>query len=500
MQGSSELNMTVTSMVLRGALRLVSGRLARVIITLSGLAILSRLLTPADFGVVAIALTMFPLATQLTHGLIEVPMLRREEVDDEELFKSVWLSYLVMMVLFCVIWALAPTIAYQLDLPELSHALRIFSFGLLLQPSCAAGEAILRSQRQFGALAVLMPLTAGVYVVSAILMALNGMGFLGIVYGHMLSLLARAVGAIWLSRVPLFPVYKLDLGLLRGNGGLGVMSGFFGWAASNIDTVFAGAVLGASGAGLYSRAYNITTQLKDPFTSLNFAVREAFLSHKKAGRERARRATMLGLRLVFLASALVAAIVIVLRQETVLFLLGNQWTEASLPLAILLVSLPFKVTRTYLNNFALVSGSLGHLVQRNFVLCLLMLASLWSLSDYGLLGLSAGVTIVHIVVCVLFPGGKVDTDVAGTLAARALAMLPGFVLASLLVMAGAVVDQVFADQSWLAKVLIKCLLCGFWCISVGILWPIKWLPKQLAVVRSKMLTLGDRGKSVEHDR
>lgn len=490
MQGRKERNTPLASMILAGALHLVSGRLARTMVTLVGLAILSRLLNPADFGIVAMAVTLLPLATVLMHGLIEVPILRRDQVDDDEFSESILLGYVMMISLLLLIWWLSPIIALKLEVPELKNALRLLSIGLLLQPGCSAGEAILRRQRRFGVLAVFMPLTGLVYSVSAILMVLAGMGFTSLVYAHLLSLATKTVGVVWLSGVSLFPSLKLDYRLLRGNGGLGVLSGVLNWAAHNIDTFFVGFLLGASGAGIYSRAYNITTQLKDPFTSLNFTIREAFVSHRQVGHDRANRATMLGLRLIFFVSAMIAAIVIVMRDEVVLILLGNQWTDVTLPLAILLAALPFKVTRAYLNNFSQVTGSLEYLVIRNFMLCVLMLTGLWLSSDYGLLGIAISVSLIHTISCLFFPGGGLDVKVAGALPARAFAMLPGFVCAVLLIVLGELAGTVFKDTQGIASASLRCLICMLFSILIAIAFPQNWLPRPISDARYRITKLG----------
>lgn len=472
-------------MVLRGTARLIGGRVARTIVTLAGIAILARLLTPADFGVVAVAAMMLPLSRALLDGLIDVPTIREDALDRAGLANLIWTGVTLMAGLAAALWLAAPALAVLLNSPRLEAVLRVLCFGLLAQPFIAAGHALLRREHRFGVAALFMPVAGAAYVLTAIALALLGCGVWSLILGQIASLVFTGAGLALISGIPLLPPRRLQAGVAWRLGGLGIATKLPAWLAANIDTLFASAALGAAGAGLYSRAYNITTQMKEPFAVLDQTVRQAFVAQRGLDDAAASRATLGGLRLVVLAASLVSAGVIVLREPLVALLLGPQWGAVVLPLAILAASLPARVARLYLDGFTYARGSMRHMLARNIVIVALLAGGLWLWAADGVTAIALVVAAVHLGT-LFFRGGAVDIAVAGTTAQRLATIAPGYAAGAALVALG----EVLALLSGAGEPVewgLRAGVCSLWCAIVALVMPGRWLPKSWRRRRQQIL-------------
>lgn len=474
-------------MVMRGTAQMLAGRVARTIVTLLGIAVLARLLTPADFGVVAVAAMILPLANALLEGLIDVPAIREDELDRAGLSNLIWIGVVLMAGLCAALWAAAPWLAVLLNSPQLPGVLRVLSFGLLLQPFIAASYALLRRQHRFGIVAIFLAVSGAAYVLAAIVLALLGFGLWSLILGQIFSLLVTTLGLGLTSSIPLKPPGRLQARVAWRFGGLALVTRLLAWISANVDTMFASAALGAAGAGIYSRAYNITTQMKEPFAVLEQTVRQVFVAQRSLDDAAASRSTLGGLRLVVLAASLVASGVIVLREALVALLLGPQWDAVVLPLAILAASLPARVARLYLDGFTYARGSMRHMAVRNFAIVLMLATGLWLWSAEGVQIIALAVALSHFA-SLIFIGGPVDVAVAGTAAKRFTAIIQGYAAGAVIVALGEVPSLMWpaagaaALTDWSLRAALYALLCFLLILAL----PGDWLPKIAADWRRRV--------------
>jgi PST family polysaccharide transporter len=464
---------------------LLGGRIARILFTILGIAILARMLTPADFGVVAVASMILPLSIALLDGLIDVPTIREDDLNRSGLANLVWLGVVLMAGLCAAIWLAAPGLAVLLNSPRLNETLRVLCFGLLMQPFITASYALLRRQHRFGTVAIFVAVSGAAYMLFAIGLALMGLGLWSLIIGQIVSLMITALGLGLASAIPLRPSHWLQAGAAWRLGALGLMTRLLAWISTNIDTLFASAALGAAGAGIYSRAYNLTTQMKEPFAVLDQTVRQAFVAQRTIDDAAASRGTLTGLRLVVLAASFVAAGVIILREPIVAVLLGSQWGAVVLPLAILAASLPARVARLYLDGFTYARGSMRHMLVRDISIVIMLAGALWLWATKGVEFIALVVAAAH-VATLFFRGGTVDVAVAGTRASRLAAIAPGYAVGAMIVGLGELLGYFLPGVNdlteWGVRATVFAVLGVFLIVSV----PNSWLPRGLIQLRRRI--------------
>lgn len=187
---------------------------------------LARLLDPAAFGLVALALVFVDIALPLGRlGLVEV-MIRERELDDVFVNRIFWLLVAVGAGLALLIVVAAGPIAVVFGHPELTSVLLALAPVCLLQNLSAVPEA--RLQRVFGykALTGRTLLGASIGGVIGLAAALAGFGVWALVLQKIATVLVQVVVLWWSGGwVPRAPTFRLAPELRHGlRMGLDIMA------------------------------------------------------------------------------------------------------------------------------------------------------------------------------------------------------------------------------------------------------------------------------------
>lgn len=226
-------------------------------------AILARLLTPADFGYVAMAAVATDLVAMLcVFGIpsiiVQAPRLARIDLDS-----VFWFSLTIGAIATLLLVAISPLAAQAFKEPALMPILCAMSTMLLLDEVSAVHFSI--ANRLLLVRHEIMCQITGIIVraVLSIALALAGFGVWSLVWG---SIAGRAVYALllwWL--IPFVPRLRFNSRFLRRN--LRAGGSYFGCGAlfyfhSNIDPAVVGRLFGVTQLGYYQTAFALPEELR----------------------------------------------------------------------------------------------------------------------------------------------------------------------------------------------------------------------------------------------
>ena len=250
--------------VVRGAAWMATLVVTRVLLTVGATAILARLLTPADYGQVAMATVVTELAAALcVFGLpaiiVQMPHLRRLDLDS-----AFWFSLILGVAIAALLIAGAGPIATLFLEPRLAPILWAMSSLILFEEISAVHQSIvyrlLLFRYEFGCqLAALL-----VGIATSVSLALGGHGVWSLVYGSV-SWRATHCLLLWYL-VPYVPRFRFKLDFIRANWRTG--GSYFGLHALNIlssrmDTTTVGRAFGATELGYYQTAFALPEELRN---------------------------------------------------------------------------------------------------------------------------------------------------------------------------------------------------------------------------------------------
>ena len=307
-----------------------ASQFGRTLVQLATAAVLARLLDPADYGLMAMALGISALATIFRDMGTGAALVQREGFDDRLVVAVLRLNVIVGLALSLLCLALARDIANLLAEPRLAPVLMVLAPSFFIASLGVVPQSCLERESQFRALAGLELASVTGAALIAIAAAYGGLG----VY----ALVAQTVSAAVLSTLLLWwrcPWRPRGDGTLRDAAPLLGFSGnllafnLLNYVHRNADTFLIARFLGASDLGFYSAGYRV---ILFPLQNLTFVLARVLLP--AYSREQGRPSDVATHYLELLGgiafvTAPLTAMVWAIREPLVTLLLGSRWTEAA---------------------------------------------------------------------------------------------------------------------------------------------------------------------------
>jgi teichuronic acid exporter len=158
---------------------------------LSGLIIfiiISRILSPVDFGTAALAIVFVELTNTLVrYGLIQV-IIRSTKNNTDNIENNVFMTTLILGIITSLLFIVtAPYLESIFDAPGLAISLQILSIVPIMQALSTIPEAILRKEFKFKLLAIRLLGSSTIAGIIAIYLAYNDYGFYSLIIQKILS-------------------------------------------------------------------------------------------------------------------------------------------------------------------------------------------------------------------------------------------------------------------------------------------------------------------------
>ncbi|HEX8121464.1 MAG TPA: lipopolysaccharide biosynthesis protein [Solirubrobacteraceae bacterium] len=307
------------------------------VLVLVSTAVLARLLTPKDFGIVALALTVMALLEAFADlGVGHALIVETDEPVEERAETAFVFSIAMGAGLSALVAALSPLAAALYDQPRLVLITSILGLNFLLRSFRSTPEALSRKAMQFRPITVADLADAVVRGTAGIALAVAGAGVWALVAGYLLGTLSRNV-VIW-ALVPWRPKLRPSRRHLRQlvtfGGGLSLVSllnAFIG----TFDDLMVGKVLGATALGLYVLGFRLPELLI--INVSNVAADVLFPAFASVGRDGLARAYLTALRYTLMLSLPLAAGLAILAEPIVLAIFGEQWRDTATVMQILTI-------------------------------------------------------------------------------------------------------------------------------------------------------------------
>ena len=243
----------------------------KLVIQLGGFVILSRLLAPADFGLIAMVAVVVAVASTFSDfGLslagIQAPTLSKAQ--KSALFFS---NVLIGVVAALLVVLSATPLADFFGEPRLIAVTPFLAIPLLLNSVGAQFRVELNRESRFGALAFQDVLSATVGLCVGVLTALLGAGFWALVLQPIAQSATSLVTSMVQSRwIPGRPAPLRDIGSFIKFGFHTSVLQVANLVSTSVDVASIGRVQGATSLGLYSRSSQIVSllfaQIASPLT------------------------------------------------------------------------------------------------------------------------------------------------------------------------------------------------------------------------------------------
>jgi O-antigen/teichoic acid export membrane protein len=290
--------------------------------------VLARILTPEDFGLVALIIVFTGFATVLLDFGFAAALIQRLHIEDRHLYSAFWVNVATGVALALLLLFLAPAFASFYDEPRLVPLTMVIGANFVLTGLAAVQAALLQRAMNFRRISVIentATLAAGALAIAA---AASGYGVWSLVILTLATTFLRCA-LLWLLS-DWRPRLRLDLDALRDLWGFSVnLAGVLAlnyWSRS-ADNLLIGKFLGPASLGIYGRAY---TLMLLPITQVQAVIGRVMfpaLSQIQGDPLRVRRIYLRAIAIIGLVSFPVVVALFVTAEPFVLTLFGPKWAE-----------------------------------------------------------------------------------------------------------------------------------------------------------------------------
>ena len=384
---------SLTHRTLSGMMWLAWGGGTTAVLKLIVMVLLTRLLSPADFGVVGAALIIIGFSLTFSQLGLGPALVQRPNLEPRHVSTAFFASTGFGLLIAGLVWLMAPLLAEFFRMEQLAPVVRVLALMFPVVGASTVAENLIQRDLRFRLLANTDVLAYGVgYGLVGGVLAFLGKGVWALVAAQLTwallraTLLLRAAPPILRPR-PTWACFR-EL-MIFGVGQSAARIGAF--LADQADNLVTGRWLGAVALGLYSRAYQLmavpTVLLGDVLDRVLFPT----MARVQDDPRRLASAYLQGtgvLALVTLPAGVVAA---VLAPELVAVAFGNRWQALVPPFQVLALGMMFRTSYRMSDSLARAAGKVYRRAWRHCLYAVLVFLGAWVGHYWGVTGVALGV-------------------------------------------------------------------------------------------------------------
>jgi lipopolysaccharide exporter len=382
--------------VRRGAIWSFAGT---IVLRFSGVgitAIVARILSPHNFGVFAVAVTVFTIVGALGEFGVG-SCLARADLDLDSLAPTLWSVSLASNLLIAgLLYEFAAPISAALGARDAARPVQVLSLVVVMNGIAAVptGQCVrdFKQKTLFWANAVsFFPATAVL-----LLLAKHGDGAMAYAWSRVVGqavsctvvlLSVRKLHFPGMARRPLSVLVRIGLPLACAN--------FVGYILQNVDYALIGRFIGPVPLGEYVLAFNAASWSSSLLGGVLNSVSMPAFSRVKHDAARLRVAIADGIRVVMFIAAPMCMIVSVLARPLVLTLYGNRWASSATVLSILSFYGLIAISGVLFSNMLAALGRSKFVLAVQLIWLVGLFPAMWiGVHEDGI----AGAAIAHIVI------------------------------------------------------------------------------------------------------
>ena len=372
------------------------------VIRIASTAILARLLSPADFGLLMMVTAVTVIADNFRDLGLSTATIQREKINQHEVSNLFWINALAGLTLSVLLCCASPAIARFYGEPRLIAIALVLSLVFFFGGLTVQHQALLTRQMKHGKKSAIH---LGAFILSSIIaigLGLAGFGYWALVWREVAQSILVMAG-IWFI-CPWKPgVYHFEtkVGELLRFGRDMTLSQLIGAIASSLDRLLIGRFFGADLVAMYRQPYQLVVAPINQFMGPLYQISLPGLSMVQSDPTKFVKFYTRIVTLVGLASMPLSVFLALYAKEVTLVVLGAQWEQASIFFRIFAVGAFLRAVAS-IPGFVLVSrGRSGSLVGLTVVNSLVMAALMGLSLPWGARGVA--IADVATVAVMLFP-------------------------------------------------------------------------------------------------
>ncbi|MGB6676105.1 MAG: lipopolysaccharide biosynthesis protein [Terriglobales bacterium] len=360
------------------------------ILSWSSFLIVVRMLTPADFGIVAMAMVLWAYLRYLGEFGIPQTIVTLRDLTEDELAQLNTVALLLGLGCFGLASLLAYPLAAFFKTPQVFWVVIVTCSGLVPLGLRAVSEGLLNRDMRFRTLSLLDATTSIIAATATLVMVFLGLGYWSLVLGNLAGYAAQSVLTV-AARPHRFAFPRLR-SLRRPL--------LFGWhvlvsvvassAYEKLDNVTAGRVLGQTALGVYGMAWNLANVPMEKLTTLvttTIPTYFAAVQNEPAALRRYLRTLTETLAMATFPATIGLALA---ARDLIPVALGPKWNGVVVPLEILSVYVTFRSIVALLGKLLTAVGNPRFVMWNDLAALIILPTGFYVGSHWGTQGIAWG--------------------------------------------------------------------------------------------------------------
>jgi len=320
------------------------GKYSTVIIQLIVTAILSRVLTAEDYGVVAVVTvfsTFFMTLSNMGFGtaIIQNKSLTKEDIDNiysATVYISLALSLIFALLSFGIAWFYKDNLYIPVSM--------LLSISLFFNSMNMVPNGVLNRNKQFVTIAVRTVVVYVAAAVIAIILAKLGLRYYALVFQTIFSALFTFIWNFASVRPKFHAKVQMEsIRKIANYSGYQFAFNFVNYFAANLDNLLTGKFFGAAELGYYNKAYNLTLYPINNLTGVISPVLHPILSDFQSDKNTMYAKYIKIVKLLALLGCYAEAACILAGREIIYIMFGSQWESSVICFQLLSICIIFRM-------------------------------------------------------------------------------------------------------------------------------------------------------------
>ena len=259
------------------------------VVQLLRVSVLSRILDTSDFGLMAIALMVIAFTEIFSELGFTVPIIHKQDITKTQLSSVYWMNVIVSVIIYVVLFAVAPLLAAFYKEPSLVSIIRVVGVVVIINGFGKVFQTLKTKNLEFRFISIVAIVTSVLGLVITYLFAINGFGVYSLVYGVIAqNLIRQGVYSIQglSSKLVSFELSLREIKDFIRIGGNQVGAQILDFIASKVDIIILGKTIGMDNLGIYNLAKELVQKCYALGVSLTSRVMAAALAQLQSDFQR----------------------------------------------------------------------------------------------------------------------------------------------------------------------------------------------------------------------
>lgn len=359
--------------------------------------VLARLISPSEYGIVAMAGIFNGLAFNLSTGGFSDALLQKKDADHLDYCSVYYFNLFINSFFYLIFFFLAPYCADFFDEPLVAPVMRVSLLSLPLVAVGGVHAIILKRDLNFKAPALRNIVVVAVSAIIAVVMALAGCGVWTLVVQGVLQTLGNSIINFYLCSWR--PTLAFSIARLKSMFAYGVkiyISGLVNYGFGKATDTTVAKVYSPADLSFYNRAYSTANLFISSFTGVINNVAFPAFARMQGDVERLGR----GIRRFVSISSMIAffmmAILFILAEPLFNFMYSSKWNAVIPYFQIVCIWGIFQPVRTTLEGFLRATGCAGLIMYNRIINNILLLGNVYLAWKFGITYMLCGQVCLEI--------------------------------------------------------------------------------------------------------